>query len=140
MLNDYKEALQDKFLASLLNCGSNDVDTMLDYLNVANILDIGMDEIVKDMKQNGTDIDVNTVIYSSINIIFNTIMDYVEESLDEYTKTHKKLSEKVDRIRQNFEPYVNCADSHFNNYLDEIDFFDLPSCAGREYVELIKKW
>jgi hypothetical protein len=92
------------------------------------------------MKEYESDINLNTFMYSAINIIFQKIIDNIEQSLEIFTKSHKKLSEKVDRARRNFEPYVNCVDSHFNNYLDETNIFDLPSCAGEEYVKLIKEW
>ena len=45
---------------------------------------------------------------------------YVEENIDD----NEDLLNEIENLRDNFSPFINYFNSHFNNLLDDIDLTD----------------
>jgi hypothetical protein len=105
-------------LTDVLGWGYADIEALEEYIEIAKKFDIFPDDIIEDIKSYEGDVtDISTWFYSSITLIFYEIIDELEKSTDD-----SDLLEKIQKLRDNFDPYINYMDSWFNNCLDDIDF------------------
>lgn len=117
----------------ILDWGELDVQVLENWLNVAEKFGITLNEIKEELKNDEMDItDINSWYYMTMYLITEAITDEIFE----VTEGNEEIMEKANKLTFNFKPYINYADSHFNNILDEIDF-----AKNKEEIvnEVIKK-
>jgi hypothetical protein len=114
------------FLCELLNVGYGDsqyIDELSEVLD-----DEGCIEEIREDLENASfkEIDGNLIIFSIFTIInervFNKIKNRLEEeTIEGVTAEEKDILTSVCEVRiDNFSPYINCRDSHFNNELENM--------------------
>ena len=103
----------------ILDWGELDVQVLENWLNVAEKFGITLDEIKEELEHEEMDkTDINSWYYMTMYLITEAITDEIFEVVD----GDERIMEKANKLTFNFEPYINCMDSHFNNILDEVDF------------------
>jgi len=119
------EVIRDSKVSLLCNMfgwGYLDVERLLDILEVANEMGIDSDELreyMSDCEMATT--DVNSWIFVGMDRINSAIFDLIaeDESFDE------AIRDKAAELRDDFSPFINFMDSHFNNVLDEFSLGEL---------------
>lgn len=114
------------FLCELLNVGSAD-SQYIDELRGVFDYEGFIDEIREDLESASLkEIDANLIIFSIFTIInervFNQIKNRLEEETIEGVDAEEKdiLTSLCETRIDNFSPYINCRDSHFNNELENM--------------------
>ncbi|SDG32110.1 hypothetical protein SAMN04244560_02145 [Thermoanaerobacter thermohydrosulfuricus] len=122
-------------LEYLFGWGYRDIEKLEELLEAAEKFNIYPDEILEDIKEIENDpTDINSWIYSTMSLLFYKIMDEVEKEIYD-----KNIIKKVEKIREEFSPYVNAMDSWFNNFLDEIDLQKDKNEIIEEVIKAIEK-
>jgi len=114
------------FLCELLNVGYGDSKYIDELSEVFD--DKGCIEEIREDLENASfkEIDGNLIIFSIFTIIndrvFNQIKNRLEqETIEGITYEEKDILTSVCETRiDNFSPYINCRDSHFNNELENM--------------------
>jgi len=91
-----------------------------DFSYIDEIESIGFDKI-----------DTNTYFYVVIDRLFNLICQELEENINLSREEKKSL----ENLKDNFNPFINCLDSWFNNVFDELDL----SLSKEEILNNAKK-
>ena len=133
-------------LETLLECGSDDLEMLGDILLVANNFNITLRDVMNNIDAG---VDLDALLYSAFELVFNRIMELAEESLknldvenedDEFNYVF--LVHKLKKIKEEFNPDIDYVDSCFNNYLDEVyqDLDSYPNYPDEKYIKLITDW
>ena len=99
--------------------GTRLIETIItDYISVADIFDEeAIGNVLYDIESyDGNKRDINNWIYSAKSLTFYSILELIRN----YTDENDILSELV-RLEEDFSPFVNYLDSHFNNIIDQVD-------------------
>lgn len=122
-------------LEYLFGWGYRDIEKLEELLEAAEKFNIYPDEILEDIREIENDpTDINSWIYSTMSLLFYKIMDKVEK-----TTYDKNIIKKVEKIREEFSPYVNAMDSWFNNFLDEINLQNTKDVIIEEVINALKE-
>lgn len=131
----YKMIDEKDILALVLDCGSFDIEVLLDEINLALELDRSTDitDIIDESVSYDGRITFGGLMYVAMRIVNDAIFEDVkhkvkELDIDEDIK-NELISMADDRIEK-FEPYINYLDSHYNNEIDDSDGAD----------EIIEEW
>ena len=124
-----------------MDCGIADVEYLVDYLNNAERLGIELEDIVNDAEEIGK-LDANALIYVTFDQIFFRTVDYLLDSLGEYIDSEdleEKVMDYLEEMKDNFSPFINFLDSHFDNLLDQIDWDSVSGIdeAANELLQLV---
>lgn len=112
-------------IADLMDWGNLDVGALEEFLDEAENFDIYTSDVREDIINCGGDIaEINDWIYSVKVLTFNAVMDELEAYVEENIEANEDLLNEIENLRDNFSPFINCFDSHFNNLLDDIDLTD----------------
>ena len=112
--------MKDKLLMELLNCGYRDLERLLYLLEIAEKFDITVSDIVDLAKNSGSEINLNTLIFFT--------MDRIMEELAKHSGCIKGK-----RLYEDFNPHINYFDSWFNNIVDEF----IWDCKDKSKYEII---
>jgi hypothetical protein len=121
-------------LENLFGWGYLDIKKLDDLLYTCSNWSIEVDDLeqlIGDFAGDTT--NLNDWIYACIHKLFYTIFYEVEKYIKD-----KKLLQKIEHIKDNFDPYVNYMDSWFNNFLDEINLDDDPEEVIKEIIKYLK--
>ena len=134
--------IEEELLTTILDCGIQDIDKLLNLITDYENLGGDIEDVNDYIKYPGVTISFGTITFAVMNLMMNQITDYMEKSVEEYVKQSKKEKyiDKIEEIRENFDPYINYMDSWYNNHLDEIDLDSLPINPDVSYIELIDEW
>lgn len=122
-------------LEYLFGWGYRDIEKLEELLEAAEKFNIYPDEILEDIREIENDpTDINSWIYSTMSLLFYKIMDEVEKEIYD-----KNIIKKVEKIREEFSPYVNAMDSWFNNFLDEINLQNTKDVIIEEVINALKE-
>lgn len=122
-------------LEYLFGWGYRDIEKLEELLEAAEKFNIYPDEILEDIREIENDpTDINSWIYSTMSLLFYKIMDKVEKATYD-----KNIIKKVEKIREEFSPYVNAMDSWFNNFLDEINLQNTKDVIIEEVINALKE-
>jgi predicted ribosome quality control (RQC) complex YloA/Tae2 family protein len=122
-------------LEYLFGWGYRDIEKLEELLEAAEKFNIYPDEILENIKEIENDpTDINSWIYSTMSLLFYKIMDEVEKEIYD-----KNIIKKVEKIREEFSPYVNAMDSWFNNFLDEINLQNTKDVIIEEVINALKE-
>ena len=112
-------------ITDLMGWGYLDVRALREFLDEAENFDIYISDVREDIINCGGDItDINDWIYSVKVLTFNAVMDELEAYVEENIEDNEDLLNEIENLRDNFSPFINYLDSHFNNLLDDIDLTD----------------
>jgi hypothetical protein len=118
------------FLSKLMNIGSLDVQYTEEYFEF--LTDEDQNNIVDYLRTYFHTDQLNTDVI--IEVIFNRINELVFTAIKvhfEFTKGNEKIVEICQKRIDEFTPYLNCIDSHFNNELDDVNI------RGRRFTEVV---
>jgi hypothetical protein len=118
------------FLSKLMNIGSLDVQYTEEYFEF--LTDEDQNNIVDYLRTYFHTDQLNTNVI--IEVIFNRINELVFTAIKvhfEFTKGNEKIVEICQKRIDEFTPYLNCIDSHFNNELDDVNI------RGRRFTEVV---
>ena len=124
----------NELLMSILKCGYRDLEKLNVVLGIADELDLNIDNIMKYTEEiNEGKINFNALMYSAMQLIINEIADRISEEYED--------GEIANKLRDNFNPYVNYMDSWFNiEALDSWDSEDDISKNIKRVYEEVKGW
>lgn len=111
-------------LTSITNGGALDIRFLLDKINkyANSYIDYNpdLDYLVKECKSSWSNLHINGLIYVVMQDIHYEIVNYFKKYANGVLK--EKNAKRVCDYLDNFEfkPYVNCLDSWFNNWLDDV--------------------
>lgn len=112
-------------ITDLMGWGYLDVGALREFLDEAENFDIYISDVREDIINCGGDItDINDWIYSVKVLTFNAVMDELEAYVEENIDDNEDLLNEIENLRDNFSPFINYFNSHFNNLLDDIDLTD----------------
>jgi len=134
----------------IFSCGYRDVEKLNEYLTICDIFRIYIDDVAGSVERIGNTTDVNTWIYSAIDMSFWEILRQLEEYIEDevFLKNNPGIANKLDDIldyiddlRDNFTPFVNYLDSHYNNILDYINYdtYDTEKIFNQILQEILKE-
>ena len=120
----------------ILDCGSLDIEKLIELLDIANVYDYSSYDIIENcynLKLKNEKLNINDLIYSAIEIIFNEIISRLEDYLETEAKHDLNLNnyqleylkDRIEDLRSDFMPHINYIDSHFNNILDNYTYEEL---------------
>ena len=129
--------MYDNLVSVLLGCGVRDLNLLNELLGVAEKFEINIDDVVEETRELFNKVEFNELVYILMEHIFNAVMDEVEQYAEE--TEDKKLLQRVEDLRDNFSPFLNYIDSHFNNLLDEVDFEQSRDEIIRDVIEKLRE-
>ena len=130
----------ESILSKYLKCSTIDLENLGKYMQVAEHFNIFSDQIVKYTEQISEKITFNSLMYTTMKVIFDTIIHLIDLSINEYTQNPKSFKLKITKIKNDFAPIITITQIVFNNYLDTIDLLEYPDYSDKIYVALIRKW
>ena len=143
MENKHKE-YATFLLAQMFGWGYSDVEHLLEAFQALDNMGISYGDISEEIEATeGKISEINTWIYFTYdrinNDIFAKVMEKLSDALEEgeNESIHELAQEKIN----NFSPFINCLDSHFNNLLDNHYFCEM-SCEDEfldKIIEELKK-
>jgi hypothetical protein len=78
--------------------------------------------------------DANNLYYVVIDRLFYSIIGELEN-----LKLTKKQKNKINVLKDNFSPFINCLDSWFNNIFDELDLSKEKDDIIQDAIKLLSK-
>ena len=130
---------EEMLLTAVFDCGLADLDRLYrlieDYLS----LDGNVEDVIENARDEIGGITFGSVAYSAMELTMNKILSLMEESVEEYVEEDKKdkYLEKIEELRDDFNPWINFLDTEYNNFLDDIEIPTLPDYADEEYIQLL---
>ena len=116
-------------LMNVLDWGSGDITALERYLTIADLWGISIYDIADTIEfTNGDKTKINDWFYTVIELIFSTVMKEVQE-------VHPELETKIEKLNDNFLPFINYLDSWFNNFLDDVELYDEKEKVIAEIAE-----
>lgn len=87
----------------------------------------------------GKPLEVNSWFWAVMELWFFAICDAVEKHVDDNFSEEeaKEIKAKLEKLKDDFSPFINCLDTHFNNCFDELDYFPGNDEPRDEYRERI---
>lgn len=127
-----------KTLAEMFDWGWSDVEHLMEMFNALDNMDISYGEIRESIEETESKlIDINSWIYFGYDRINREIFDAVIERLNNTEEVDEDLLRLAQDKIENFEPFINCLDSHFNNLLDNQYFCDIT--LEDDFISLVIK-
>lgn len=112
-------------LVDVFECGGYlDFKFFNEMLEDAANFDICVDDVREDIKNYcGNVLDVNSWIYSCINLMFYRVVEQLKELTEdeENEEIKEAIQDKLQEWEDGFSPFINCLDSWFN--VEELDDF-----------------
>lgn len=132
-----------EILIKYFECNDNELDILGNYIDIAEHFEIYSDKLIEYTNRISDKTDYNSLLFTTMKVIFETITNLIERSINEYAKNPKELKEKLDKlipIKNNFAPIITITQVVFNNYLDAVELRELPDYPDKAYMNLIEKW
>lgn len=109
----------------VLGWGGGDVDHLEGWLTTAEQWNISVSDVLNDIESLGENekLNINSWFYSVLNSLFYVIMDEFEGWVNNLEEKKDYLS-KIEKLKDEFSPFINYLDSSFNNLLGEVDITD----------------
>ena len=120
-------------IVDLMGWGFLDVEELERRVEVAENFGVEIDEIKEGIEEFSNDntafLDINNWIYSTMTLTFNEVMRGLEQYIEETPKNmedliieeREEIKNKIEELKDNFSPFINCIDSWYDNLLDNID-------------------
>jgi hypothetical protein len=117
------DELEHVTVANILGWGSLDIKWLEKKFALAQHFGIGPDMVKESIEDNDLT-DINVWINQLLDDLFNQVTDQFEEYIiDTYSEEEQEpILEKLETLKQEFNPIINYMDSWFNNLMDEVDF------------------
>ena len=134
-----KEYFAGRMLETLLDCGSSDLDVIYSLIDLADKVGLNPDVILDNIRDR-IEIDFQDVVYVFMHNIMRRVVERMSELHDDID-----TQEIQDRIFNNFEPYINYLDTHFNiealdnvMYEDEINIDEVAEALYNEFKKEVE--
>ncbi len=131
-------------LTDVLGWGYLDIKELSKYMNIAINFDIqpcDIKEEVEELFPTTAHQDINQWFYCYLSRIFYTFIPKLDDWIkDNYPLIYERkyIEDELKYLEGNFNPLINCLDSWFNNFLDELYPRDSDECY-REALKLLLK-
>ena len=113
-------------LTDILEWGYFDIKELNTRMEQASTWDICNTDIIDYIEGiNGDKTDINTWIYSTINLTFYKVIEalreHIVDTMDAEDERLQDIEYYIDKLEDEFSPYINYMDSWYSNILDNID-------------------
>lgn len=122
---------EEYLLTTLLGCGIADIDKMSQLMS--ELEDVGgsfEDALSTYTTEEGVKFgDIAYACMNETNFVLAMLMQRAELITEQ----------QAEKIRDDFEPFINYLDTWYNNKIDELSFDGTPEEIAKRYYELIKE-
>ena len=113
-------------LTDILEWGYFDIKELNTRMEQASTWDIYNTDIIDYIEGiNGDKTNINTWIYSTINLTFYKVIEalreHIVDAIDGEDEQLQDIEYYIDNLEDEFSPYINYMDSWYSNILDNID-------------------
>ena len=134
----------EKFATDILDCGTADLSMLDDlYSTLGNEVIGDHNSFLKGIcSEYQNNIDLNVILYELYYWVTNAIQEEIRENLEndawpEYSKEKEFFLKQNDKLNE-YSPYTNFLDTHFQNDLD--DTVDWDTSVQENAIKLLEYW